>query len=176
MLSFRKIKDGGSRGFTLVELLVVIAIISVLATLLLLQLGIARAKARDAKRVADINQARSALELFFDQNGSYIASTDMSPLKPTYVQNIPKDPLASGCTNLYSGALGGAAQCYGYTWSPAVGPAKMMVWTELEQSNRNALNSDADIDSTGWSGATINGANEACTAAISDCVFDLGTN
>ena len=58
-----------SRGFTLVELLVVIAIISVLATLLLLQLGVARAKARDAKRIADTNQVRSALELYFDDNG-----------------------------------------------------------------------------------------------------------
>jgi hypothetical protein len=116
------------------------------------------------------------LELYFDQNGSYIASTDMSPLSPTYVQNIPRDPLASGCTNLYSGAQGGAAQCYGYAWSPAVGPSKMMVWTELEQSNRNGLNSDADIDSTGWSGSAVNGATEACTAAVSDCLFDLGTN
>ena len=60
-LSFAKEKLG---GFTLVELLVVIAIISILATLLLLQLGVARAKARDAKRIADINQVRSALELF----------------------------------------------------------------------------------------------------------------
>ena len=47
----------------MVELLVVIAIIGVLATLLLLQLGVARQRARDAKRIADINQVRTAVEL-----------------------------------------------------------------------------------------------------------------
>ena len=89
---------GRSKGFTLVELLVVIAIISILATLLLLQLGLARAKARDAKRIADVNQVRSALELYFDDNGSYQATNVMTGLKPTYLINIPKDPIAAGCT------------------------------------------------------------------------------
>jgi prepilin-type N-terminal cleavage/methylation domain-containing protein len=58
------------RGFTLVELLVVIAIIGVLSTLAVVSLNNARKKSRDAKRVSDIKQVQTALELYFaDQNG-----------------------------------------------------------------------------------------------------------
>jgi len=162
----------------LVELLVVIAIISILATLLLLQLGIARAKARDAKRIADVNQVRSALEMYFDDNGSYLATNIMTVLKTGPVQyliNIPRDPLAAGCTDTYAGTAVGSVNCYGYAWKEATSPAHMMIWAELEQKNTNALTNDADINSTGWSGAAIIGATETClNTAASDCIYDSG--
>ncbi len=168
-------KIRSSRGFTLVELLVVIAIISILATLLLLQLGVARAKARDAKRIADVNQVRSALEMYFDDNGSYLATNVMTTLKPTYLINIPHDPLAAGCTDTYAGTAVGGVNCYGYAWNPATTPSHMMVWAELEQKNMNALTNDADINSTGWSGAAQNGATETCVAGTAtDCIYDSG--
>ena len=66
----QKNKKGFKKGFTLIELLVVIAIIGVLSTLAVVSLNNARQKARDAKRVSDIKQVQTALELYFaDQNG-----------------------------------------------------------------------------------------------------------
>ena len=49
-------------GFTLIELLVVIGIIAILATIGAVNFSGARAKARDAKRTADITQVKAAVE------------------------------------------------------------------------------------------------------------------
>ena len=51
------------KGFTLIELLVVIAIIGLLSTLAVVSLNGARAKARDAKRVSDIKQISTLIEM-----------------------------------------------------------------------------------------------------------------
>lgn len=161
----------------MVELLVVIAIIGILATLLLLQLGTARAKARDATRIAHVNQVRSAVEFYFDDNGKYLVGTDMSILKPKFLVQIPLDPLANGClATAYDGGVKGVAQCYGYAHSPAADPIKYQVWAELEVWAK-ALDQDVDINSTGWSGAQVNGVVDAktgCTSAVNDCVYDQG--
>ncbi|MBU4512627.1 type II secretion system GspH family protein [Patescibacteria group bacterium] len=54
-------------GFTLVELLVVISIIGLLSTLAIVALNNARAKARDAKRKADLRQIQKAFDLYYDK-------------------------------------------------------------------------------------------------------------
>ncbi len=63
------------KGFTLIELLVVVAIIGLLSTLSIVALNSARAKARDARRVSDVKQIQTALELYYNENGAYPATT-----------------------------------------------------------------------------------------------------
>ena len=63
------------KGFTLIELLVVIAIIGLLSTLAVVALGSARQKARDSKRLSDLKQVQTALELYFTDHNSYPTST-----------------------------------------------------------------------------------------------------
>ena len=166
-----------SGGFTLVELLVVIAIIGILATLLLLQLGVARSKARDATRISHVNQIRSSIEFYFDDNGAFLATNTMTSLMPKYLTQMPHDPLASDCTNnVYDLRVSGAHQCYGYAWSPVTNPSKYQVSAELEVWAK-ALDQDVDINSTGWSGAAVNGTVDLktnCTTATNDCVYDQG--
>jgi type II secretory pathway pseudopilin PulG len=58
-------------AFTLVELIVVIAIIALLVTLSLIALSNARMASRDSKRMADIKQLQTALELFYDSQDRY---------------------------------------------------------------------------------------------------------
>ncbi len=59
------------KAFTLIELLVVIAIIGLLSTMAVVALSGARKKSRDAKRVSDIKQIQTALELYYFDQGSY---------------------------------------------------------------------------------------------------------
>lgn len=59
------------KGFTLLELLTVISIISLLANSVLATVSIAREKARDGKRFAQMNQFQKGLEIFYDDYGAY---------------------------------------------------------------------------------------------------------
>ncbi len=78
------------KGFTLIELLVVVAIIGLLSTLSIVALNSARAKARDARRVSDVKQIQTALELYYNENGTYPTST--SNLIPAYMGIVPTPP------------------------------------------------------------------------------------
>lgn len=64
-------KNKSMLGFTLIELLVVIAIIALLSSVVLATLATARMKSRDARRIADFEQIKIALELYFDANSYY---------------------------------------------------------------------------------------------------------
>ena len=127
-MDFMKNKTNKS-GFTLIELLVVIAIIGLLSSVVLASLNTARSKARDVKRKEDLVELRSALQMYYSDNGSYPlqygpgwggvttavgcgtnggtsgANAYISGLTPTYISTLPTDP---GTSSSYS--------CQGYLY------------------------------------------------------------
>lgn len=86
-MSFHK----SQKGFTLIELLVIVAIISFLVAAVLLALQNSRAKARDAKRVADTKQMTNALGIFF-------ANCDTYPIETTPITIDASQKLFTGTT------------------------------------------------------------------------------
>ncbi len=98
------------KGFTLIELLVVIAIIGLLSTLAVISLNNARQKSRDAKRVSDIKQIQTALELYYnDHNGYPTAVTSGSSItgaatagSVVYMAVVPTNPAPNGATYTYT--------------------------------------------------------------------------
>lgn len=84
------------KGFTLIELLVVIAIIGLLSTLSVVSLNNARQKSRDAKRVADVKQIQTALELYYNDAFAYPTSvssgTALSYSGSVYMTAVPTAP------------------------------------------------------------------------------------
>lgn len=124
------------KGFTMIELLVVIAIIGILSTLAIVSLNSARARARDAKRVSDMKQVQTSLELYFadkngypadgtagaggvtlgagnattlSQNGGFDAT--VSPAGTLYMGQVPSNATPNGADYVYTSlaASGGAA-------------------------------------------------------------------
>lgn len=59
------------KGFTIIELLVIIGVISLLMSIFLSVMSVARANARDSRRLADFKTLTSALELFYAQYNMY---------------------------------------------------------------------------------------------------------
>jgi len=129
------------KGFTLIELLVVIAIIGILATIVMVSLNTARAKARDARRISDVRQVQLALQMYYDSTGSYPAA--LSDLVPTYISAVPLDP--DGASS-YQYCV---TSTYGYHLGTAAA---------LEAAN-TALASDADVTSDACSTGTFTGAD-----------------
>jgi general secretion pathway protein G len=81
-------------GFTLVEILVSATIIGLLTTIGITGFQAITKSGRDALRKSDLEQMRSALEVFKSENGVYPTGTAACQLAlPTgYINKIPTDP------------------------------------------------------------------------------------
>ncbi|MCD6177853.1 right-handed parallel beta-helix repeat-containing protein [bacterium] len=115
ILSFKKATFKRQKAFTLPELLVIIFIIGILAVLIVMYFSHSKAKARDSRRISEINDLRKAVQMYYLEHGHYPTSTDSEDwcsleitdstdphyckylrqeLVPKYIKDLPQDPRA----------------------------------------------------------------------------------
>jgi len=115
-------------GFTLIEMLVVIGIIGILASLILLGLGGARRAGADAKKIANLNQLRNSLELYYLKNGGYpVADGEMKDVGGDKIDDL---------TGIDLGKIDLSAGGYYYDGEKT----EYMIGTTLEEGSSEGLN------------------------------------
>lgn len=103
-----------NRGFTLLELLVTATLIAVLTIIGIVSYASVNKRSRDAKRRSDLEQMRSALEMYRSDNSQYPGGSgsgitdgqfndantlSTSLVSSKYMPSIPKDPAATNGSN-----------------------------------------------------------------------------
>ena len=118
------------KGFTLIELLVVIAIIGLLSTLAVVALGSARTKARDSKRLSDLKQIQTALELYYTDKAAYPDGTALILGKDSAVC-LGASGFGATCTGAYMGLVP-ADPSDGYTYKYTMASSTYQIDAALE--------------------------------------------
>ena len=120
------------KGFTLIELLVSISIIALLASVIFSNLGSANQKGRDSRKINDLREVRSALQLYVTDRGSYPSNTS-SLIDGSYIKSINPNIKYEG---LYlDGSYCSAVPCQSYHLA-----------IPLERTDNKVLTTDKDID------------------------------
>lgn len=111
-----------NKGFTLIEFLVVVATFSLLSSIVLVDVSSTLKKARDARRLTDMQNIQNALEMYKSNYGYYPENTDndysgwdtgynggltggdifIDPLNPVYIIKTPGDPITTAYNSGYS--------------------------------------------------------------------------
>lgn len=86
------------KAFTLFELLVSISIIAILTAIASISYGAAQKKARDSRRVEDMNAIQKAAEMYYSQNSYVYPSTTGVFISSGLMQQWPADPKGVGYT------------------------------------------------------------------------------
>jgi len=122
-------------GFTLIELLVVIAIIGLLATIVLVSLNSARAKARDSRKIADFRSISTALQAYYIENdqmlpnlvpGTQVCDSGTNPDEYNTIMNLL---VSGGFMGSIPGSPGGGTYCY---YNYGAGSVGALMVTTLE--------------------------------------------
>lgn len=110
-------------GFTLIELLTVIAVIGLLSSIIFAAANNSRLRARDSRRLGDMRQLQSALELYLTQNSAYPPPEPGQPCggwdgtqNGVFIPQLGTSGIVIGAIKDPSPALDAASTCGNYAY------------------------------------------------------------
>lgn len=106
-------------GFTLPELLIVMTVMAGLAAIMMVSYPASQRRARDTRRISDIKQYQTAIELYANRQGSYAGLSGTTPsasCSTLGLTNCPNDPKGSP-----------------YVYEMSVTGTAYALWARLEQ-------------------------------------------
>lgn len=155
------------KGFTLIELILVMMLVAILAVALLGNYFSSLKKGRDARRKGDLTQVQKALELYFEDNGTYPVFTDIfgkklcttescSGTDKTYMVKLPTDPNPDFV--------------YKYVPQPTTAPSSPSLYFYLYSYIENSLDSGTNVSQKGYTD------HQKCdTSGVAECKFYIGS-
>ncbi|MCX6740882.1 MAG: prepilin-type N-terminal cleavage/methylation domain-containing protein [Candidatus Parcubacteria bacterium] len=164
IINFSKSKK---RAFTLVELLTVVAIIGLLSAFAVVAVRGALVKGRDTRRIADVKNMGTAIEMYFSDNSSYPVVTDANGVSSsqgicleqssqfatvmlTYMRNIPQDP----------GYINTTYPEYCYWYHTTGNGSQYKISARMESSNYALASSDGGSETNSYEVYGGNNANQ----------------
>jgi prepilin-type N-terminal cleavage/methylation domain-containing protein len=151
------------QGFTLIEILIVVAIIAILASVTLVGLGPTQRQGRDARRLSDLREVQTGLELYYNKNGTYPNVTKWSDLStaitPVSGGVLPNDPTNNST--------------YYYSYAPSSDGSSYVIGATLEGGSSNSVFTGYNPPSSIPSGFTLGGTGTICTKDAGEYCLSL---
>jgi len=148
------------KGFTLIELIMTMAVLGAMSVIGFVIFTGAQEKARDAKKKSDITAIKTALEIYYDDNGSYPAASGdaeaalSSALVPEYLGEFPRPSGYSDANEITR---------YNYDNDVCSGGYRIWAWLENEEDlqatgscgERNTTPATTEVEGETYSNFTL---------------------
>lgn len=148
------------KAFTLIELLVVIAIIGILASVVVVNVGSARKKAKNSAIISQLESLKTQAALYYDSNGNYSNLLDDTDVKKIYYGALNSSKGATPAEDA-QGTTGRFANSNAQTWVAFIRLASLDSKAHFYCVDSAGASEDVNKGSAGDANVYINGATAA---------------